>query len=198
MEGSNETKSVMKQEYHVIQEFALGQPRDPVKDQDEVAIDTMVIWTKMAECKKSGLAVGCTLSSMTENNMRGLIDLALAETNTAFRLSGVTAQLRLVHAYREPNYVEEVFNAFGSALSSIKSKTDGVLDNVHTNRDTYGADIVAMIIDDPEHCGMAYSGPRNDLMFSVTAWNCATGFYSFGNAIGRNMVRVLCSGSVTS
>ncbi|KAL7426297.1 hypothetical protein ACHAXH_000300, partial [Discostella pseudostelligera] len=34
---------------------------------------------------------------------------------------------------------------------------------------------------------MAYAGPQSDLMFSVTAWNCATGYYSFGHAIGRNM-----------
>ncbi len=120
--------------------------------------------------------------------MRGLIDLAVAETNTAFALSGVTSQLRLIHAYREPNYKEDVSNAFGAALSSIRSNTDGVLDEVHTMRNTYGADIVAMIIDSPEHCGMAYSGPERNLMFSVTAWNCATGFYSFGHAIGRNMV----------
>ena len=148
----------------------------------------MVTWTKRAECKKSGLAEGCTLSGTTENNMRGLIDLAIAETNSAFNLSGVTTQLRLVHAYREPNYHEDVTNAFGSALSSIRGKTDGVLDDVHTLRNTYGADIVAMIIDDQEHCGMAYAGPQSDLMFSVTAWNCATGYYSFGHAIGRNMV----------
>ena len=151
----------------------------------------MVIWTKTAECKKSGLDAGCPLSVTTDNNMRGLIDLAIAETNTAINLSGVTTQLRLVHAYREPNYVEEVTNAFGSALTSMRSKTDGVLNDIHSMRNTYGADIVAMIIDSPdEHCGMAYSGPQSDRMFSVTAWNCVTGFYSLRHAIERNMVSI--------
>ena len=41
-----------------------------------------------------------------------------------------------------------------------------------------GADVVAMLIDDPQYCGLGYLGPRSDLMFSVTAWNCATGLYS--------------------
>jgi hypothetical protein len=148
----------------------------------------MVIWTKTAECKKSGLDAGCPLSVTTDNNMRGLIDLAIAETNTAINLSGVTTQLRLVHAYREPNYVEEVTNAFGSALTFMRSKTDGVLEDIHSMRNTYGADIVAMIIDSPKHCGIVYSGPQNDRAFSVTAWNCATEFYSFRHAIKQNIM----------
>lgn len=148
----------------------------------------MVVWTKRAECKKSGLAAECTLTSTTENNMRGLIDLAIAETNTALALSGVAMQLHLVHAYREPVYIENTSNAFGSALSSIRSKDDGILDDVHVMRSMHGADIVAMIIDGEEHCGMAYSGPMSDLMFFVTAWNCATGFFSFGHGVGCNMV----------
>lgn len=150
-------------------------------------IDVMVIWTKKAECFKSELTADCTLTNITENNMRGLIDLAIAETNTAYNLSGVTTQLRLVHAYREPNYVEATTNAFNMALSSIRSKNDGIMDDVHEKRNMYGADIVAMIIDDPQYCGMAYLGPSPDLMFSVTAWNCATGYYTFGHEIGHNM-----------
>ncbi len=181
-------ETLIGKENPLISGYVFGQERRGLVDNLGSIIDVMVVWTKRAECKKSGLAAGCTPTSTTENNMRGLIDLAIAETNTAYHFSGVTAQLRLVHAYREPNYVEEAANAFGSALSSIRGKTDGVLDNVHTNRDIYGADIVAMIIDDREYCGMSYLGPRSDLMFSVTAWNCATGFYSFGHAVGSNMV----------
>jgi len=46
---------------------------------------------------------------------------------------------------------------------------------------------VALIIDDSTYCGIAWVGPRIDRMFSVTAWNCATGYYSFGHEIGHNM-----------
>ena len=58
----------------------------------------------------------------------------------------------------------------------------------HTLRSTYGADVVALIIDDAQYCGIAYLGPGIDLMFSVTAWNCATGYYTFGHEIGHNFV----------
>jgi hypothetical protein len=195
--------------------------RGLVFDDSGSTIDVMVVWTKKAECRKSDLAVGCTNTATTENNMRGLIDLAVAETNTAYTLSGVTTQLRLVHAYREPNYVEASTNAFDSALSSIRGTADGVMDDVHTKRTTYGADVVAMIIDDAAYCGLAYMGPSVANMFSVTAWNCATGCkstlmlhlsttdhtplialnlshflalidFSFGHEIGHNMVSYIC------
>ncbi|KAL3763709.1 hypothetical protein ACHAWU_008031, partial [Discostella pseudostelligera] len=149
-------------------------------------IDVMVVWTKRSECKKSGLDPDCSLTDVTENNMRGLIDLAIAETNTAYNLSGVTTQLRLVHAYREPNYVEAATDAFVTALQNIQSSSDGVMDDLHEKRDVYGADIVAMIIDGAQYCGMAYLGPGIDLMFSVSSWNCATGYYTFGHEISHN------------
>lgn len=58
---------------------------------------------------------------------------------------------------------------------------DGKMDEAHTLREQYKADLVALIIDDPAYCGMAYLGPSKNYMFSVTAWNCATGYYSFGH-----------------
>jgi len=48
-------------------------------------------------------------------------------------------------------------------------------------------DFVALIIHDSQYCGIAFLGPRVDLMYSVTAWNCATGYFSFGHEIGHNM-----------
>jgi hypothetical protein len=56
---------------------------------------------------------------------------------------------------------------------------DGVIDNVHDLRETFGADIVAMLIEGLPQvsglCGLGFVGPRKDLMFSVTSWSCATG-----------------------
>ena len=151
-------------------------------------IDVMVVWTKEAECAQSSMAKGCTLTSTTSNRMMALIELAVEETNTAYLSSGVKAQLNLVHAYRDPNYVEATTgDAFGTALSHISNPSDGVMDNVHTLRDQYGADMVAMIIANPKYCGLAYVGPSSSSMFSVTKYSCATGYYSFGHELGHNM-----------
>ena len=151
-------------------------------------LDVMVLWTTKAECRNSGFNQGCSLSSATKANMESLIDLAIDETNEAYTLSGVETQLRLVHSYRQENYVE---NGFSPVLNAITGTTDGVLDDVHDKRELYGADIVAIIIDDPQYCGIAWLGPSKSNMFSVTAWNCATGYYSFGHEIGHNMVRTI-------
>ena len=70
----------------------------------------------------------------------------IEETNTAYTLAGATAQLNLVHAYQDPNYVEASSNAINTALSNIRSTNDGIIDDVHTKRTQYGADVVAMIV----------------------------------------------------
>ena len=167
---------------------------------DGSVLDVLSVWTRKAECRNSGLVANCyestagspqgQLTAQTEDNMRGTIDLAVSETNTAYELSGVLTELRLVHAYRDNTYVESSSDAFGTALGQVRSTTDGIMDDVHTKRQTYGADIVAMIIDDSQYCGIAYLGPSYGSMFSVTSWNCATGYYSFGHEIGHNMVSV--------
>jgi hypothetical protein len=154
-------------------------------------LDVLVVWTKKAECANAGLT-SCALNDLTTDSellMRARIDLAVEETNTAFALSGVTTLLRLVHAYREVNYVEASTDAFLGALSAIQSTSDGNMDDVHSKRTQYGADIVAMIIDDKVYCGIGYFGPSKAYMFSATRWSCATGYYSFGHEIGHNLVR---------
>jgi hypothetical protein len=108
-------------------------------------IDVMIIWTKAAECTKAGLPSGCVVSSTTESIMRGLIDLAIAETNTAFTLSGIFTTLRLVHAYRDPTY-NEVSGDFYTNLDRVTGTNDGYMDSVHSKRVLYGADLVHMIL----------------------------------------------------
>ena len=112
-------------------------------DDSGANIDVLVVWTKLAECSKAGLAPGCTVTKTTENMMRGLIDLAVAETNTAYALSGIFTSLRLVHAYRDPDYVEG--DDFQKSLEHVTTPNDGFMDSVHSKRALYGADVVHMI-----------------------------------------------------
>ena len=157
--------------------------------QGKTIIDVLVLWTAHAECRTSGSARGCTLTATTEANMRARIDLAMAETNTAYVESGVNVELNLVHAYRT-TYVEN--RGFSQALYDLQGTTDAYITDVHDKRTQYGADVVAMLIDDSQYCGIAYMGPSKASMFSVTAWNCATGYYSFGHEIGHNLVSFVC------
>ena len=140
---------------------------------DGSQLDVLVLWTADAECRNSGLAAGCTRTASTKANIEATIDLAITETNVGYAASGVNTQLRLVHS-EFTSYVESA--GFSTALSDLRSNS-----GVANLRAQKGADIVALLIDDPQYCGLGYLGPRTDLMFSVTAWNCATGYYSFGH-----------------
>jgi hypothetical protein len=150
-------------------------------------LDIMVVWTKNAECKNSKKGTNCMTTKATTEAMRGLIDLAVAETNVAFEESGIHVTLRMVYGYRDSSYTE---NGMVEALYDI-TRTNGqhkAMDDVHDKRIQYGADLVAMIVHEPASCGVAWLGPNKSRMFSVSHWDCATGYFSFGHEIGHNMV----------
>ena len=109
-------------------------------------IRVLVTWTQAAECASSSLGSGCTVTETTADNMVALIELAIEETNDAYAASGVNARLVLAHAYRDPdNYIEndtsavDGNDAFDNALEDLSGNGDGLLDTVHSLRDTYGA-----------------------------------------------------------
>ena len=71
---------------------------------------------------------------------------AIINTNTVFRNSGISTRLRLVHS-TSINFQERDFTDSDVALLAMKSKTDGILDEIHTLRDNNGADLVVLIVD---------------------------------------------------
>jgi hypothetical protein len=144
-------------------------------------IDILVVWTRKAECLLSGYPDGCSLNARTTANMRGLIRLAMLETNQAFNNSGIATQLRLVHSYRDDTYMEATTNSFLTAIKDLWGVRDGKLDSVHINRRIYGADLVHMIVGSTENCGVAIPASSRLLqqseMFSLSSYACATGYY---------------------
>ena len=56
------------------------------------------------------------------------------------------------------------------------------------------ADAVALIIDDPQYCCIAWLDPSRHKMFSISAWNCATRYYLFSHVIGHNFVSLTSVG----
>lgn len=136
-------------------------------------IDIMVAYTATAR-----QAAGSTAA------MESTIQTALNETNTAYANSGVTPRLRLVRT-EEVSYTES--GNISTDVSRLTGTTDGYMDNVHTLRNTYGADMVGLIVEN----GGGYCGVANTIAataasaFQVTARNCTTGYYSFGHEFGH-------------
>lgn len=140
--------------------------------------DVMVVYTPAAR-----IAAGGTVA------MEALITLAVAETNTAYTESLINSQARLVH--QEEVAYTEVDSS--TDLSRFAGTVDGFMDNVHTLRDTYGADLVSLFADYAgSTCGRAYvmttlSSGFAASAFGVVSYNCATGYYSFAHEMAHNM-----------
>jgi peptidyl-Asp metalloendopeptidase len=140
-------------------------------------VDVLVVYTPASRAAAGGTAA-----------MEALINLAVDESNVAYQRSQVITRLRLVHQ-REVAYTEA---GFSTDLNRLTSTSDGFLDEVHALRNTYGADVVSMLIKDSQYCGLAWvmtslSPSFASSAFSAVAWDCATGYYSFSHEIGHNM-----------
>ncbi|HSM24609.1 MAG TPA: M12 family metallo-peptidase [Anaerolineaceae bacterium] len=144
-------------------------------------IDVMVVFTATARSKAGGTS-----------QIQNLINLAVSETNTGYQRSGITSTMRLVHT-TEINYDESILSSgsgWSTALSQLTNQ-DGIIDNVRDLRNTYGADLVVMIVDNTTYCGIGWlmnpSYTSDNVGYSVVSRNCATGYYSFAHETGHNM-----------
>jgi hypothetical protein len=138
-------------------------------------IDVMVVYTQT--------------TANASANIGAEIQLAIDETNTAYQNSQINQRLRLAHA-EQVNYSET--GNFSTDLSRLAGTSDGFIDQVHTLRDTYGADLVSFWVESGNACGIGYlmtnvSSTFAPFGFSVVARSCATGYYSFGHELGHNM-----------
>jgi hypothetical protein len=86
--------------------------------------------------------------------MQELIDLAVLESNQGYANSGVTLRVELACLY------ETVFNesaAIENDVDRFRNNGDGFMDEVHTLRTDYDADMCCLVIDGrPDWCGWAY------------------------------------------
>ncbi len=141
-------------------------------------VDVMLIYTPQARAAQGGTAA-----------MEALIDLALAETNQAYAQSGVLQRVRLV-ARHEVAYTESA--SIITDLARLTLTSDGWLDQVPALRDACGADLVAMIIETGQSCGVANSLTNQGATFApyafcVVARNCAAANLSLAHEMGHVM-----------
>lgn len=112
---------------------------------------------------------------------------AIAAANQAYANSSLALSLNLVHM-AETQYVET--GDMGQALSALRQNGDGRMDEAHALRDQYGADLVALVDEDGNYCGIGYvmssvSTGFAGYAFSVTASNCLSG-QTLAHEVGHN------------
>ncbi len=153
---------------------------------DGSTIDVLVVYTDDARQVVGGTAA-----------MEALIATAETETNEGYANSGITQRVNVVHT-AEVSYDESGFD-WGETLARFRYHGSGYSDFDAVTapgtglRDTYLADESVLIVEGASpYCGMAYlmeslSPSFESSAFAVVAYNCATGYYSFGHEMGHNM-----------
>ena len=150
---------------------------DGVRDTGAV-IDVMVVYTPLARTQAGGASA-----------IASAVNLAIANTNSAYGNSGVTQRVRLVYS-GEIAYTENA--DIGVDLSLLRGTTDGFMDSVHALRNLYRADFVALLRGfDYSACGIGYlmtnvSTSFASSAFSVSDWECAADF-TLAHELGHNM-----------
>jgi hypothetical protein len=143
---------------------------------ETVVIDVLAIYTPAAKSLEGGLA-----------NMEANISQSLLLGNQVLGNSNTQVRINLVHS-AEVNYAESSSSIYD--LRAIK-EFDGIIDEVHTLRDLYGADFVVFFIDTNSAGGQAYrptSYERPDLAFCVVrSKQSDTTSYTTIHELGHNM-----------
>ncbi len=135
-----------------------------------VGIDVLVAYTPAARTAVSDIAA--------------TIQLAVAEANQSYQNSGVNIKLNLVDKF-EVAYSETAANGAKKSFDTILADFVGMAD-VNNRRNSSGADMSAMIINQTDYCGLADAIKATAATaFAIVHYDCATGYYSFAHEFGH-------------
>jgi hypothetical protein len=149
-------------------------------------IDTMIVYTYAAMCAEANQPYPCDVTPENKAPIEDRAALAVEEANSAYELSGVMGRQRLMHVAMVSETYEEK-QTFDQMLDELSTPDDGLIDDVHEWRKTYGADLVSMFVDNPVSCGLAWLfNGSPDGGFSVVCRDCATGYYSYVHEQAHN------------
>ena len=169
---------------------ALQLPAAPARDEGGIAgtstcpgpiIDVMVVYSPETAIEEGGTAA-----------MEALIVGIEAATNVSYLNSLVSQRISVVHMAQTGSEL----TGFNATLNALTNDGDGNYDEVHTKRNQYGADMVAMLISHTNGgiCGIAWLMGDTEIdpsfeqyAFSVTNTGCATGGFTFQHELGHNM-----------
>lgn len=136
--------------------------------------DVMIYYTPAARAEAGGT-----------DAMNSQCQLAVDTANLTYDDSLISNRLTLVFrgeiAYTESGDSETDRNR-------LKDTSDGVMDQVHTDRNVYGGDFVSLFTKqaNADACGIAYCTPDGASEgFCTVTWSCASSNFSFAHEIGH-------------
>ncbi|MHC5114183.1 MAG: M12 family metallo-peptidase [Planctomycetota bacterium] len=140
--------------------------------EDGSVIDVLIVYTPVARAAAGGTAA-----------IEAEIDEAVDLANESYLNSQIGLELNVVYL-AEIAYQEN--GSYNQHLSRLRDDGDGFMDSVHALRNEHRADLVALIVNAGQYCGIAYLGPGPSTAFSVTTWYCAAGGLTLAHEIGHN------------
>jgi len=142
---------------------------------DDVIVDIMVVYTAQAR-----QGIGGT------DAMNAKIDINIEFLNHSLANSLVNERFRLVHT-AELTYTESGDMALD--LQRLTNKTDGFMDEVHTLRDQYGADLVSLLVETGQYGGIAWVMINVSPSFQSHGFSVTKRHYTsaFSHECGHNM-----------
>jgi hypothetical protein len=131
-------------------------------------IDVMVLYTPQARDGAGGAA-----------GMQAEIDVAIAQMNDIFQRSQITnATARLVYRglvnYNDSGDMED-------DLYNLTGTQDGLADEAHTLRDTHGADLVVLLVNDGQYAGIAWINCAPEAAAAPWGFSVVHRFYASSN-----------------
>ncbi|MBK1898002.1 M12 family metallo-peptidase [Chryseobacterium paridis] len=143
-------------------------------------IDVLIVFTTAAKNAWGGLS-----------QSNSFVATAITNFNTALTNSGVSnVTINLVYS-GEISYTES--GNLSTDLPRLRNNNDGYMDDVHTLRTTYGADLCALVTATPTNtCGLGYVNTSStnysiNSGYCVSLYNCAVSNYSLAHELGHNM-----------
>jgi hypothetical protein len=133
-------------------------------------VDIMIVYSN-----QTAAAAGAAIGAQAQQ--------AVDTANLVYANSGIGMRLRLVYV-GPANYSES--GDFNTDLSRLTSAGDGYMDNVGALRETYGADLVSLFVENAAYCGMGWIGPNAGYGYTVVNRGCASSNLSFPHEIGHN------------
>lgn len=156
-----------------------------IESDDDIPSSPILKTAAAYDCKIRVLVLYTPNAQTMVSNIKNTILTAVEYTNQSFINSQINYQIELVYAGLT-NYTES--GDIYTDLPRFWNVGDGYMDEVHTLRNKYSADVCVLLIKDCDYCGLATGiGVTEDKAFCAvsTCWTCATTNYSFGHEIGH-------------
>lgn len=185
--GSGQHAIVKRNPDMVEDEHERMQDASPVSLQLDLApssISTLAV----GPTERVTLKVNVAYTAATRNAFSSLsalndhIALAVAETNQGYQNSNVYIDLELAHSF-QVSYSES--GDIGRDVDRMVAKSDGYMDELHTIRDQYNADVTVLLVASGGAGVASGIDVQESEAFAISHYSNAIGYYTFGHEIGH-------------